>query len=89
MKYNCLSHKNILWGQITGRSKSRVKSRQSSAKRSSAGVHTFTAKNVKVEPMALPSTSTKETTHHKEWLQQKERESMLIEEDGKFKNEYL
>ena len=44
--------------------------------------------------MTLPSTSTKETTHHKEWLQQRERESMLIEEDGYVKlsygkNEYL
>ena len=39
--------------------------------------------------MTLPSTSTKETIHNKEWLQQRERESMLIEEDGKFKNEYL
>ena len=32
--------------------------------------------------MTLPSTSTKETTRHKEWLQQRERESMVIEEDG-------
>ena len=39
--------------------------------------------------MTLPLTSTKETTHYKEWLQQRERESILIEEDGKFKNEYL
>ena len=80
---------NILWGQITGRSKSRLKSRRSAAKRSSPGVHEFTAKKHKGEPMTLPSTSTKETTHFKEWLQQRERESMLIEEDGKFKNEYL
>ena len=80
---------NILWGQITGRSKSRLKSRRSAAKRSSPGVHEFTAKKHKGESMTLPSTSPKETTHHKEWLQQRERESMLIEEDGKFKNEYL
>ena len=89
MKYNCLSHKNILWGQVTGRSKSRAKSKQCPVKRSSSGVHKFTAKNLKVERVTLPSTSTKETTHFKERLQQRERESMLIEQDGKLKNEYL
>ena len=91
MKYNCVSHKNILWGQIIGTSKSMAKSRQSSVKRSSSGVLKFTAKKPSLheEPMTLPSTSTKETTHYKERLQQKEGESVLIEGDGKFKNEYL
>ena len=91
MKYNCLFHNNILWGQITGRSENIAKSRQSSAIRPSSGVLKLTAKKCKLheDPMTLPSTSTKETTQYKEWLQQRKREPLLIEEDCKFKNEYL
>ena len=87
MKYNCLFHNNILWDQITGISENIAKSRQSSAIRPSSADPK--KRKLHEDPMTLPSTSTKETTQYKEWLQQRKRKSMLFEEDCKFKNEYL
>ncbi|XP_022798994.1 uncharacterized protein LOC111337037 [Stylophora pistillata] len=72
----------IVSGKSKSRAKkSRTKSKDLSAKRPSSIFPEFTAKKLKGDPITQPSRSPKETTLHVECLQQREEESMLIEED--------